>query len=105
VQLGVGRHFWFNGHRDMIEVLDWLPMEQTWRGLWSEWACTVDPASYDEGEYAVLTRARRAGSEAFKAQDAVPVRIARDPSAPPELAQEMLFTLWGMPVEDIAEAR
>ncbi|NOZ23100.1 MAG: hypothetical protein GXP25_18660 [Planctomycetes bacterium] len=105
VELGVGRHFWFNGHRDMIHVLDWFPMERKWAGLWTEWEHTLDPTAYEEDEYAILTRARRKGTDQFKAQDAVPVRIARSASAPLGMQQEMLFTLWGMPVEDISKAQ
>lgn len=105
VEVGIGDHFWFNGHRDMIHVLDWFPMERTWSGLWSEWEFTLDPGRYQEGEYAILTRARRKGTDRFKAQDAVPVRVARDAAAPLGMEQEMLFTLWGMPVEEIAKAQ
>ena len=105
VEVGVGKHFWFRGHRDMIQVHKWMPMERAWQGLWSDWQLTLDPADYPEGDYVLVTRAKAKGHDAFKGEDAVPVTLAREPREQPLDQREVLFTLWGMPVVNVQEAR
>ena len=80
---------------------EWLPMEQTFQGIWSEWEAELDPTKFRAtGELTCIVRAET--EKGLKAYDAVPIRLSeRECSArtstPSQEGREMVFELFYLP--------